>query len=252
LDQSNIAHFTFSLLIPVGLAAIIFPFARSRFSSWPAFFVSVVFISFFLACAKEFIDAEFSINDIVSDLLGFLIGAALISDQYRRKLRKLRKVEDREVSGNRISLRGTLVFIEEIESRTANFYEKAAQQLTSARAAGLCDLLARDARKRSNRISFTLSNWHRSSAPEELVQAIERAFSSNNLFSLDFSLSCSPKEVLVIALNHEKNKLSLFSRLEEAFREEWKLVHLGRVLGKLHNQISKLEFCLSELEKGST
>lgn len=211
----------------------------------------MLFLSLLAIGGKELLDSEISINDLASDALGFFLGTALVFDQVHRKKRRLRQVPEKEVAGQSISLRSTLALIETIERRSADFYLRASAQLPNQRASGICFLLSQDASRRADRVTFTLSSLGRRNEPEEFSTAVETAFSSHHIFSLDFSPSSTAREVLEIALAHEKKKLSLFSKLEAAFHEEWKQMRLERVLDEISKEIQKLELCLAELDKES-
>lgn len=251
MDSSNIVHFCFSFAVPMGWAIILRPFSRMLFRSWSGFLFTVLLLSLAAICGKEWLDAEPSVNDIVADILGFFLGIALITDYFYRREKTVDRAEEREVAGHRVSLRSTLSLIEKIERRSAEFYRKAAESSPSTRASGLCLLLANDANKRAKRVAFTLFGWKNRRDSEELTAAVENAFSSQKLFSLDVLPSSTPKEVLQIALEHEKKKLSLFTKLEGAFHEEWKVMQLEAILAKLSKEIRKLELCLAELDKES-
>lgn len=251
MDTSNIAHFCFSFAVPIGWVLILRPLSRNIFRNWSGLLLTVLMLSLAAICAKELLDEQASVNDIVADILGFFLGFALISDHFYRRGKTLNRAEEREVQGHKVSLRSTLSLIEKIERRSCEFYRKAAKQLPSARASGLCFLLGQDAEKRAKQVAFSMTGWRNRGGGEELSAAVENAFSSQQLFALDFSPASSPKEVLQIALEHERKKFSIFSKLERAFHEEWKQMHMGAILAKLAKAIRKLELCLSELEKES-
>lgn len=249
MDASNIAHFCFSFTIPICWVVILRPFSRTLFKSWRGFMVSILILSLAAMVGKEFFDKEFGVNDIICDVLGFFMGITLISDHFYRREKTLNKSEEREVAGQKISIRSTLSLIEKIEMRSASFYRMAARKAPDPRTSGICILLARDARKRARKVAFSLLAWKSQPEMENLTEAVENAFSAQHLFSLDIPPSSTPKEILQIALDHEKKKFSLFSKLEEVFQEEWKKMQLGAVRTRLSKKIAKLELCLSELEK---
>jgi rubrerythrin len=250
VDSSNLAHFYFSLLIPIGWAGVLYPFARTIFRRWPWHFGTIFVLSLAVICGKEFMDSRPSVNDIVSDILGFFLGTALIHFQLFRRLRVLRRAKEREVEGRTVSLRGTMALVESLENRSARFYEQAENLLPNARAAALCGLLARDARNRAAKVRFVLSNWITARETETLSE-VERAFSDEQIFSLAFPFSSTSKDVLNLAIEHERKKYSLLKRLESAFQQEWKLMHMRLLREPLAQEIQKLELCLSELNKSS-
>jgi hypothetical protein len=249
LDPSNVFHFFFSLFIPLGWAVILRPFSRKIFRGWPSFFIFILAISFVSICGKELMDRRISLNDLAADILGFFFGLMILSLSFQRMGRKLDRTKEKIVVDYTISLRSTLALIERIERRSSEFYDTASIQISENKTSEICKLLSKDAQKRANNIGYMLSGWSRKPEPLHLASAIEKAFSSDQIFALDFSRVKNAKDALEIALDHERKKFALFSKFESAFHEEWKVIRLEMVLENLNLQVTKLEQLLAEIRQ---
>lgn len=249
MDISNLAHFFFSMVIPIAWISILKPFTSNLFKNFSQSLSVALLLSILVICGKEWIDADFSLNDIVSDFLGFFLGLSIISNSFHRRNIVLQKEEQREIFGHQISLRSTMGLMEMIERKSATFYSAAALQIKDKRASKICYLLARDAKSRANKITYILSGWRSHPLPNELPKSIENSFSSDQIFALNINRNHTPKEIIEIAIQHEKKKLSLFVKLEQLFQDHWKLMSLAPIVGNLDHEVHSLEACLAELEK---
>lgn len=249
MDNSHILHFLFSFFIPIGWGILFFPFRRSYFRTWPRFLWWILGISFVCVCAKEFYDQQLSTNDLVSDALGFFFGTVFLTLGFILRSGRIDRAEEKVVDNTTISLRSTLKLFERIEKKSGDFYTNAANKLPEKLASALCQLLAKDAYRRANRIYYLLSSWKKISEPEGLNEAVDKAFSSEHLFSLASLEGAKAEQVLKIALEHEKAKRKIFAKFETAFQEDWKILQLEGVLRELDGQVYKLERCLLEVQR---
>lgn len=247
MDYTYLFHFFFALLIPPAWLLILSPFGKLFSHSWPKLLFWVLLFSLLVICSKELFDLKISINEIVSDVLGLFLGTAIISLRFLRRRKILKRVGDREVLGKTISLRSTMQLIESVERRSAYFYAEASRQIKDPKASRACKYSARDSLKYANRIAYTLSSWKKQNWENDFSKSLEKAFSADQIFSLNFSPSNSAKEVLQIALLHERAKLSLFSKFQGAFRELWQIMCLKLILDDLSGETKKLESILKEM-----
>ncbi len=249
MDNSNVAHFLFSFFIPLGWGILFFPFRRLYFRSWPRFLWTILGLSFVCVCAKEFYDQQLSINDLVSDALGFFFGIVALTLGFIFRSKRIDRAEEKVVDNTKISLRSTLRLFERIEKKSGDFYSSAAHRIPEKLASALCQLLAKDAYRRANKIYYLLSSWKKISEPEGLSEAVDQAFSSEHLFSLSSLEGANAEQVLKIALEHERAKRKIFEKFETAFHEDWKLLQLERAIGELDGEVEKLERCLLEMQR---
>lgn len=249
MDNSNIVHFLFSFFIPIGWGIVLSPFRKSYFRTWPRFLWWILGISFVCVSAKEFYDQQLSINDLVSDALGFFFGTVTLTLGFISRSRRIDRAEEKVVDNTKISLRSTLKLFERIEKKSGDFYSNAAHRIPEKLASALCQLLAKDAYRRANKIYYLLSSWKKISEPEGLNEAVDKAFSSEHLFSLSSLEGASAEQVLKIALEHERAKKKIFAKFETAFHEDWKILQLERVLDELDGEVGKLERCLKEVQR---
>lgn len=249
MDNSHLVHFLFSFFIPIGWGILLYPFRRSHFRTWPRYLWWILLVSFVCICAKEYYDHQLSVNDLTSDALGFFFGTVVLTLGFVWRSSRIDFSSEKIVENTQISLRSTLMLFERIERKSGDFYSKAARSVSEKLASSMCQLLARDAYKRADKINYLLSTWKKISVPAGLNEAVDRAFSNEHLFSLEDLEGASAEKILKIALEHEKSKRSIFSKFEPAFHEDWKILHLGKVLEELDREVGKLELCLAEVQR---
>ncbi len=251
MDLSNFFHFFVAFFIPLGWGVIFFPIRKKIFRSSTHLLQWILGISLVCVCAKEFFDSAPSVNDLVSDLLGYFFGVAFLFSTFHWRARRIDRAVERTIENQSMSLRTTLKFVERIERKSGDFYSSYAKKLRDIRASAICELLARDSYARANKTYYLLSSWKKKEEPLGFFEAMEKQFLGDETFALAIQEHYRPEQVMERALLFEKTKLLALTKFESAFAEDWKLFQFEGVLDELRAQIKKLEGYLQEKQNAA-
>lgn len=234
-------HFWTAWTIPIGWFLIVYPFARYFGRYWRTSVVIACVVSFILMVGKEFVDSEFSVNDVVSDFLGVFFGTASLSFLFAN-LEKPMTMEARELTSllqRKVSLRDLLAVGARLEERGKQFYLKAASVLTDPEAIVICELLAKQEMSHQDRISSILKHWVHREPDHEFLKAVENIVQTLHIFSDDPPAGAFTEDILKIALANENKTRQFYESFKKHFDEPWKIKYLEEMISdeKGHEEI---------------
>lgn len=274
MDMTTLYHAIVSLLIPLGWAIILYPFYLRKSEEWKKTLLFVVVLSFMTMFVKEFIDSEFSINDVVANLLGLFFGTAIVLALFRLKQNWSSRREtdvdslDESVDGgiefrggiqgdepddrDRISLRDLVALGVNIQEKGVSLYDGAVKGLNNPKAQELCIRLAQEKREEEDKLRRLLFRWPHKVKDADFFRKMEIEIKDREIFAMHLLEDSIESDLLNYAIQQEGKISDLFSGFKRSFEKEpWKMRQLDIFIQSINDYIGQLRMEMSKLEEES-
>lgn len=234
-------HFVFAFFIPLGWAAILYPYSRYYRKDWKKMFIYMVALTCVIVVIKELLDLpeRLTLNDIVSDLLGIFLGSAMVMALFLVMNRPFSKKAS--IFGENVSLSAILAVAKELEERAESFYRNLAKYIPDPDARNICLEVASEEKRHAAVIDSVSSRWLPVAPDPRLRAWVEEKVSRLNMFVFDFPVEdISAKRMLDYAIAQENKTQDIYLSFKRAF-PGWKNVYIQMLIDAETSHIAKMK-----------
>lgn len=275
MDMTTLYHAIVSLFIPLGWATILYPFYLRKGEKWKKTLLFVIVLSFMTMVVKELIDAEFSVNDVVANILGLFFGTAIVSTLFHFKekvsskqnkhksssgdIEKKDNETEKHFQGDKIedqklvSLRNLVALGAKIHEKGVSLYDGIFEGLSDPKVQELCVRLAQDKREEADKLRRLLFRWPHKVIDVEFFKEMEEEIKDREIYNMHILVDSTERDLLNYAIKQEEKISSLFSSFKGSFlKDPWKMKQLEIFIKSINDYKERLKVEILKLEEGSS